>query len=72
MTEGRMAHHRPNQASNEGVEHRLLVGALFVSCLPTELARWARPSQPAPRRSPFASALDAARDTAAHVFSLPG
>lgn len=58
----------------EAIEYRLLVAAVFAGCLPVATARWLRPdaSGAEPRRTPFALALESARNTVAQAYSLPG
>lgn len=72
MMEKPMAQFGSTPAPPARMEQRVLIAALFAGCLPVATARWLRPAGRGPRRSPFASALDTAREAAGHAFSLPG
>lgn len=66
---------RPARGEDE-IGYRLLVLTVFLGCMPLVAIRWVVPRRGADARpagrSVLGDALDCARDTVAHVYSMPG
>lgn len=81
MTKGSAMPQRSSTAARpmrdeEAIGYRLLVLTVFLGCMPIAAVRWAVPRHGAAARpsgrSPLGDALECARNTVAHVYSMPG